>query len=154
MTTISRPANARRGKGRPGSTMPWLLRQVNQRYRDAIAARLAEAGFGDLPQRGYWALAALVGEADDASQLVSEMGVTKQTVSKLVDMLVASEFIDRQTNPTDRRRTTLTLAAKGRKAVAVIEQAVQATEREFTAQLGAASLEKLTRMLGQIARRA
>jgi DNA-binding MarR family transcriptional regulator len=133
--------------------MPWLLRWVSQRYRNAITAQLVAAGFEDLPQRGYWALTALAGSTEDASQLVGEMGVTKQAISKLVDMLVASGFIDRDTNPADRRRTVLRLTAKGRKAVAVVEEGVHVTEQEFAAELGAASVEELTRMLGQLARR-
>jgi len=131
--------------------MPWLLRRVSQRYRSATASRLAAAGFGDLPQRGYWALTALAGDAGDASELVSQMGITKQAISKLVDVLVASGLVDREIDSVDRRRTTLRLTAKGRKAVAVIEQAVRTTEREFAAELGAASFEDLTRKLARLA---
>ena len=134
--------------------MPWLLRRVNQRYRRATASRLAAAGFGDLPQRGYWALTALAGGAGDASQLVSQMGVSKQAISKLVDILVASGFVDRETDRVDRRRTALHLTAKGRKAVAVIEQAVKVTEQEFATELGAASFEDLAQMLAQLANNA
>jgi len=134
--------------------MPWLLRRVSQRYRNAITAQLMASGFGDLPQRSYWALTALAGGADDASQLVNEMGVTKQAISKLVDLVVASGFVDRETNPADRRRTVLRLTAKGRKAVDVIEQAVQSTEQEFAAELGPASVKELTQTLGQLARSA
>lgn len=148
---MAKAVNAGQGKGQPASTMPWLLRRVNQRYRNAIAAQLIAAGIADLPQRGYWALAALAGGTNDASQLVSDMGITKQAVSKLVDVVVASGFVDREANPSDRRRTVLRLTAKGRKAVAVIEQAVHATEEEFAAELGTTSVEELTRMLGQLA---
>jgi DNA-binding MarR family transcriptional regulator len=126
---------------------------VNQRYCHVITVQLIAAGFDDLPRRGYWALTALAGSTDDASQLVGQMGVTKQAISTLVDILVASVFIDRDTNPADRRWTVLRLTAKGRMAVAVIEQAVQATEREFAAELGAAPVAELTRMLGQLARK-
>ena len=131
--------------------MPWLLRQVSQRYRSAAASGLAAAGFGDLPQRGYWALTALAGGAGDASELVSQMGVTKQTISKLVDVLVTSGFVDREIDSVDRRRTALHLTAKGRKAVAAIEQAVRITEEAFASELGAASFEDLTRKLARLA---
>ena len=131
--------------------MPWLLRRVNQRYGRATASRLAAVQFGDLPQRGYWALTALAGGAGDASQLVSQMGVSKQTISRLVDILVESGFVDRQTDPIDRRRTALHLTAKGSKAVAVIDQAVQVTEKESAKELGVASFEDLVRMLAQLA---
>jgi DNA-binding MarR family transcriptional regulator len=130
---------------------PWFLRRVNQRYRDAITTRLLAAGYEDLPLRGYWALIALAGGADDASQLVKEMGVTKQAISKLIDIVVASGFVDRDTHPADRRRTVLRLTAKGRKAVAVIGRAVKATEQEFAAELGPASFDELSRMLEQLA---
>jgi DNA-binding MarR family transcriptional regulator len=152
MMTIMDPATAAsRGKARQVATMPWLLRRVSQRYRSATANRLAAAGFTDLPQRGYWAITALAGGARDASQLVSRMGVSKQAVSKVVDVVVASGFVDRQTDAVDRRRTVLQLTAKGRKAVAVIEQAVRATEREFATELGAGPLQDLRQMLTHLA---
>ena len=148
---MSTALNANQRLARQADPMPWLLRRVNQRYRNAISNRLAAAGFADLPQRGYWALTALAGDTGDASQLVSQMGVTKQAVSKLVDILVASGFVDRETDSIDRRRTALHLTAKGRKAVAVIEQAVKVTEQEFATELGAASFEDLAQMLAQLA---
>jgi DNA-binding MarR family transcriptional regulator len=130
--------------------MPWLLRRVSQRYRNATTAALAVAGFADLSQRGYWALTALAGGASDASQLVDLLGVTKQAVSKVINVVVMSGFVDRETDPLDRRRTLLQLTSKGAKAVAVIEEAVQATEQELANELGPAALEDLTRMLAQL----
>jgi DNA-binding MarR family transcriptional regulator len=151
MTTVPRSARTSTSNPRPGSSVPWLLRRLNQHYRDATAGALAEAGFGDIPQRAYWALMALAAGAGDASEVVSQMGVTKQAVSKVVDILVASGYIDRRANPTDRRRTPLTLTAKGRKAVAVIERAVRATEQAFVAEVGTASFNRFTRTLRDLA---
>ena len=131
--------------------LPWLLRRVNQRYRAAVALRLRKAGFGDLPQPGYWALSALAGGAGDASRLVSEMGASKQAVSKLVDALVDAGYVDRKANEADRRRTELHLTARGRKAVGVIEKAVRATEERFATELGTESLAGLVRMLEHLA---
>jgi DNA-binding MarR family transcriptional regulator len=79
------------------------------------------------------------------------MGVTKQAVSKVVDILVASDYVDRRTDPMDRRRTPLTLTAKGRKAVAVIERAVRATEQAFVAEVGTASFNRFIRTLADLA---
>lgn len=148
MTTSSGGTAASGFPERP--IVPWLLRRLNQRYRDATGTRLAGAGFQDLPQRGYWALMALAAGATDASQLVSEMRITKQAVSKLVDVLVASGFVDRRTNPIDRRRTELTLTTKGGRAVAVIEQAVRATEEELVGKVGATPFGEFVRMLAQL----
>ena len=66
-------------------------RRANQRYRSAIKDRLAECGFGELPQPGYWALMILASGGTDASRLIAEMGISKQAVSKLVDVLVTRD---------------------------------------------------------------
>jgi DNA-binding MarR family transcriptional regulator len=136
---------------RAASTVPWLLRRVNQRYRRAIRGELEEAGLRDLPQRGYWALTSLATEARNASDLTREMGVTKQAVSQLVDTLVAAGYVDRQPNQADRRRTVLLLTTKGRRAVDVIESAVRATERHFIVEVGADSFDQLREVLGRLA---
>jgi DNA-binding MarR family transcriptional regulator len=133
------------------SPVPWLLRRVNQRYRRAISAELTESGLTDLPQPGYWALTALASGARDASHLITEMGVTKQAVSKLVETLVGAGYIDRKANQADRRRSDLLLTRKGRKAVGIIEFAVSATERTFIAEVGAESFEQLRRVLDHLA---
>jgi DNA-binding MarR family transcriptional regulator len=124
---------------------------VNQRYRAAIAAALADAGLGDLPQPGFWALMALARGATEAGQLVIEMGVSKQAVSKLVDTLVATGFVDRAPHGADRRRIELTLTDKGREAAKVVTGAVSATERKLVAKLGPESFALLTRLLEQLA---
>lgn len=129
-----------------------MLRRVNQRYRVASRARLAESGLGDLPQPGYWALMVLARGGTEASRLMDEMGVSKQAVSKLVDILVAGGFVDRRPNDDDRRRSDLLLTARGRKAVGVIEDAARSIEEAIVAEIGAESFADLVRMLAQLAR--
>ena len=131
--------------------MPWLLRRVNQQYRSSIRAKLAARGLGDLPQPGYWALTGLARGTRDASHLMTEMGVTKQAVSKLVDTLVTTGYIDRRSNRSDRRRSDLLLTTKGRKAVGIIESAVKETERRFVADVGAESFRQLRQALDHLA---
>jgi DNA-binding MarR family transcriptional regulator len=131
--------------------LPWLLRRVNQRYRTEIAERLAEASLSDLPQPGTWALMAIARGEGDPSLLVARMGVTKQAVSKLLDRLVASDFIERTPNAADRRRTDLVLTSRGRKAVRIMTAAVAATEQAIVTELGAESFADLMRMLAQLA---
>jgi DNA-binding MarR family transcriptional regulator len=131
--------------------LPWLLRRVNQRYRSGMAMQLAEAGLGDLPQRGYWVLMAIHRGVREASQLVPEMAISKQAVSKVVETLVASSYLERGPNAADRRRTDLLLTAKGRKAVGVIAAAVAATEETLIAELGSESFLQLRQMLEQLA---
>ncbi|MHB1987284.1 MAG: MarR family winged helix-turn-helix transcriptional regulator [Acidimicrobiales bacterium] len=143
-------------RGEPGPApvhVPWLLRRANQRYRAAIRDRLAESGLGELPQPGYWALMALARGGTEAGQLMDEMGVSKQAVSKLVDVLVTSGLVTRKPNHTDRRRTDLLLSAKGRRAAGVIADAARATEETLIAELGADRFASLVQMLTQLASR-
>ena len=130
--------------------LPWLLRRTSQRYRTAIRDCLAERGFEELPQPGYWALMILSRGGTDASQLITQMGVSKQAVSKLVDALVTLGFVDRKPNAADRRRTDLRLSTKGRQAADVIGEAVRTTEETLVSELGAKRFEDLVQILTQL----
>jgi DNA-binding MarR family transcriptional regulator len=115
-----------------------------------MAAALADAGFEDLSQPGYWAIGGIGAGALDASDLVTQMGISKQAVSKLVDALVASNYVLRQENETDRRRTNLVLTIRGRSAAAVIRKSVAKTEASMANELGSDGLAEFRRLLGLI----
>lgn len=134
--------------------LPLLLRRTNQRYRTAIRDCLSEHGFDELPQPGYWALMVLSNGGSDASQLITEMGISKQAVSRLVDTLVTLGFVDREPNPVDRRRSDLRLSAKGRQAADFIGVAVQTMEENLASELGAERLDDLVQMLTELAQHA
>lgn len=146
-------ADVRRLSGEEPPPLPWLLRRVNQRYRLAIRESLAKCGYEELPQPGYWALMVLARGGTDAGRLMREMGVSKQAVSKLVDTLVGTGFVDRGPNEADRRRTDLSLTAKGRQATRVIGDAVRGTDKSFVAELGAEPFADFVQKLAQLARR-
>ena len=146
------PSAAGREVSIESAPLPWLLRRTNQHYRTAIRDCLAERGFDELPQPGYWALMILSRGGTDASKLIGEMGVSKQAVSKLVDTLVTLGFVYRKPNGTDRRRSDLLLSAKGRLAADVIGEAVRTTEETFIDELGAKRFSDLVAMLTQLTR--
>jgi DNA-binding MarR family transcriptional regulator len=152
MTSVAKPAGVGQDPVATTLPLPWLLRRANQRYRAAIRERMAERGFEGLPQPGFWALMILARGGTDASQLIKEMGVSKQAVSKLVEDLVMGGFVDRSPNATDRRRTDLRLSAKGRRAAEVIGDAVQATEAAFVSELGSEQFAELVQILMQLGR--
>ena len=129
---------------------PWLLRRVNQRYRAGMAEALTAAGFDDLSQPGYWALGGIGAGALDASDLVTQMGISKQAVSKLVDALVASNYLERRENEADRRRTNLVLTERGQRAAAMISKSVAKTEAAMAKELGAEGLAEFRRLLGLV----
>lgn len=143
--------DTRAGPTRVQAHMPWLLRRVNQRYRAAIRDTLAECGFEGLPQPGYWALMVLARGGTEAGHLMAEMGVSKQAVSKLVDALVISGFVNRKPSRVDRRRMDLVLTAKGRKAAGVIQDAARVTDEALVAELGTHRFADFVQMLIQLA---
>jgi DNA-binding MarR family transcriptional regulator len=151
MTTLANGPD-RTGTDSVPLPVPWLLRRINQRYRSETAHRLAATGLGDLPQPGIWVLMAIERGVGEPNQLVRRMGVSKQAVSKLVENLAGAGFVRRAPNPSDRRKTALTLTAKGLRAVRVITAAVQTTEQDLATKLGADRFAQLTAMLGQLAR--
>lgn len=130
---------------------PWLLRQASRRYGSAVAARLRDSDLGGLPRAGYWLLMALASGATDATQLVEAIGVTKQAVSKVIDVLVGEELVVRRTNEEDRRRTDLELTSRGRRTVEAIRSAVRSTEHAFVEEVGAEAWETTVATLATLA---
>jgi DNA-binding MarR family transcriptional regulator len=133
------------------SDTPWLLRRLNQRFRDAIRRELDAKGHHDLPQQGVWAVSALAGGVTEATVLVGEMGVTKQAVSKLVETLVSSGYVVRRPNEEDRRRTTLALTPRGRRAAAAIQAGVARTDEALAAEVGQRDFSAFMESLGGLA---
>jgi DNA-binding MarR family transcriptional regulator len=145
-------------RARPTASLPpshdphaltWLLRRAVRRYAAPVSDALKVAGFGDLPQRGVWALSALA-QADpglSGRDLVTRMGISKQAVSQLVDTLVNMEYVARRPAPDDRRRTLLHLTRRGRGAVAVIDETVSDLEADMAATIGRHQLSLLYRAL-------
>ncbi|MDK9701150.1 MAG: MarR family transcriptional regulator, partial [bacterium] len=52
------------------------------------------------------------------SDLALFLQIKPPAASELVDRLVKAEFIERETNPNDRRQTILTLSDKGKRIIA------------------------------------
>ena len=130
--------------------LPWLLRRTSQRYRTAIDDSLSKRGLEELPQPGYWALMILSRGSSDAGQLITELGVSKQAVSRLVDTLVTLGFVDRMPNALDRRRSDLRLSNNGRQAAELIGEAVRTMNETLAGELGSERLDDLVQMLTQL----
>jgi DNA-binding MarR family transcriptional regulator len=108
----------------PADTTPdfgILLGLAYQAFVDQLHAELARHGFHDLgPSVGY-VVRAIAGSADPMSQrqLAEYLGVTDQGAAKIVDDLVARDFIRRRPSPDDARVNHLHLSARGKELLAV-----------------------------------
>jgi len=110
--------------------IPALLRHARGAFALSIRNELREGEFEDLPANGPYILGGMANQQVAASQLVRELGVSKQAASQLVDTLVVRGYLTRQVDLSDRRRMTLELTERGRAAaLASIHRLTRADHR-------------------------
>jgi DNA-binding MarR family transcriptional regulator len=115
--------------------IPALLRAARGSYSHAIAARLAEAGFEDLPQNGGFVLGGMHHDEGSTGDMIRGLGVSKQAASQLIDTLVVRGYLTRESNPDDRRRMTIGLTERGRTAAIVVRAGVKEIDAELAEML-------------------
>jgi DNA-binding MarR family transcriptional regulator len=98
--------------------LPALLRHARSTYGQAMRKALADAGYDDVPANGLYIIGGLAIDREGITigQLVRELRVTKQAAGQLVDTLVLRGYLDRATDPEDRRKLIVTLTSRGRAA--------------------------------------
>lgn len=117
-------------------TLPALLRHARYTYGGAMRAALAEAGYDDIPGNGLYVIGALAFGGVPLGQIVSELRVSKQAAGQLVDALVLRGYLERQADPEDRRKLTVTLTERGRAAAETQTAARVAIDDRLAARVG------------------
>lgn len=84
------------------------------------------------------------------SELAGRMGMTKGTISKLADRLVAKALLGRQANPQDGRAHTLALGPAGRALVPRLAELADANDAECFGALKVDERRRLERLLRKI----
>jgi DNA-binding MarR family transcriptional regulator len=115
---------------------PALLRAARSTYGAAIRSALTEVGCDDLPRNGAYVIGGIARTGSPLSEIIQELGVSKQAAGQLVDTLVMRGFLDRAPDPEDRRRMTVTLTERGRMAASVVRAAVDEVDSEVTSRVG------------------
>jgi DNA-binding MarR family transcriptional regulator len=116
--------------------IPALLRAARSAYGAAIRAALAETGCDDIPRNGVFVIGAIAGTGAPLSEIIDQLGVSKQAAGHLVDTLVLRGYLDRTIDPEDRRRLRVTLTDRGVAAAGVIRAAVERVDSKLAAQVG------------------
>jgi DNA-binding MarR family transcriptional regulator len=129
-------------------SVPSLMREARDVYREAVRRALADAGCDDLPRNGVFVLASLdesVPETTFSPQadLVASLGLSKQAASQLIDTLVLREYLERRIDPKDRRRMGVRLTSRGRTAALAIQQAIDTVDAALAQLIGADQLHGL-----------
>ncbi len=110
---------------------PALMRSARGAYAQSIRAQLHATGIDDLPRNGAFILAGIDTPGGPRHDLPSELGVTKQAVSQVIDLLVNRGYLERELDPDDRRRVRLELTNRGKDAVAAVLRGVEAVDRQL-----------------------
>src|SRR5580704_958654 len=114
------------GADRDEYATPTLMRSARGVYAQSIRAQLQAIGVEDLPRNGAFILAGIGTSGGPRPDLPAGLGVTKQAISQVVDILVNRGYLTRQPTPGDRRRVDLKLTDRG---LEVVEAVVRGWKR-------------------------
>jgi DNA-binding MarR family transcriptional regulator len=116
--------------------LPALIRHARTTYGGAMRQALDEAGCDDVPRNGIYVIGALARGEAPLSEIIGSLGVSKQAAGQLVDTLVLRGYLERQIDPDDRRRLTVTLTEHGRAAAVAQRAASDRIDAELIARVG------------------
>ncbi len=116
--------------------LPALLRAARTAYGSAIRADLDEAGCDDVPRNGIYVIGAIARTEAPLSDIIDQLGVSKQAAGALVDTLVTRGYLERTIDAEDRRRLRVSLTERGEAAAAVVREAVERMDAALLARVG------------------
>lgn len=134
-------------------TLPVLLHAGRMTYGKAIREGYAEAGFDDIPRLGPRLLGGIRrngSSVGSVGEIAKDFGISKQAASKLVDTLVIRGYIERGTDPEDRRRLTLELTERGREAADIGWAAADRIDAELEKAVGAEAVAQMRETVGAL----
>lgn len=142
--------------GPEDTPIPTLMRAARGAYGQAIRTELAGIGVEDLPRNGAFVLfgtfaADEEGSNDWRASLRSQLGVSKQAVSQLIEVLVQRGYLIRGEDPTDGRRVALDLTERGDEVTAAVARAVDSVDEELTAVVSSEGVATFRRALAALA---
>ena len=107
---------------------PTLMRAARGVYAQSIRAELHAIGVDDLPRNGATLLAGIATTGGPRPDLPAGLGVTKQAVSQSVEILASRGYLERDPDPGDRRRISLTLTPRGQQVVDAVVRGVESVD--------------------------
>jgi DNA-binding MarR family transcriptional regulator/catechol 2,3-dioxygenase-like lactoylglutathione lyase family enzyme len=130
---------------------PTLMRAARGAYAQSIRAQLHAIGVDDLPRNGAFVLAGIDPAGGPRQDLPAGLGVSKQAVSQVIEALVNRGYLIRSPDPSDRRRISLELTARGQQVVETVLAAVEDVDQRLLAQVSADQVEAMRVVLATLA---
>ena len=127
-----------------------MLRQVGDCVRNSLEKRLAVEGIS----HGRFMLLAILDRDPEkplpASELAEAAGVTKQTITSLLDGLEKDGYLGRQPHPQDRRSVMIQLLPKGSQLLEQVMPGMYRKQVEMLKDLTRQEQRDLTRLLKKV----
>lgn len=128
-----------------GPLLGALFRHARREAIVAAESAVAKAGFHGV-REAHFAITQRLWDLPRGARLTDladYSGVTKQSMSALVDDLEAAGYLERVADPDDGRARVVRFTARGRKLAVVLRGAVRNVEADWAQRVGTARLETL-----------
>ena len=125
--------------------LDWAARHLHDRFLEELAA----AGHPQTLSASR-VMGSLTADGLRISELADRLGITKQSVSQLVNELEADSYVRRIPDPTDGRAKLVVFGPRGDDALPAAWRALQASEDHARAILGESAMSQLRTSLEQL----
>jgi len=120
---------------------------------DEVVPELERRGHAGVRPVHEFALRAIDGGADTASELGRRLSVSKQAAAKTIAALQQLGYVDREEDPADGRRKRIRVTSRGHEMMAIGGALFDDVRGRWAAQIGEAQLERLEAQLGRLVER-
>lgn len=134
----------------PVANLGWLFGGPLRALERGIDSALREAGHGAIRPAHGPVFENLAGEGSRITDMAARANLTKQSMQYLVDDLERAGYVERVSDPLDRRAKLVRATPEGRRAVLVARQAIADAEAGWAASLGPSKLARLRKLLEQL----
>jgi DNA-binding MarR family transcriptional regulator len=135
---------------RSGANLALLMLGGFRSLVDAATVELAARGYEDVRPVHDFALRAIAGGADSASELGRQMSVTKQAAARSVSTLEERGYVRREVDPADARRMRLQVTDQGFAVLRTGEAIFDELRARWQQQIGPDKLAELESLLTEL----
>ncbi len=121
---------------RGGHNLLLLIELAYKRLDGALMEHLRTAGFDDLRAAHSQVFGAVAEEGSRIGEMAAQAGITQQSMSELVDSLERLGYLERRSDPRDRRAKLVMFTERGWDAVRAGVAAVDQMERTLADRIG------------------
>jgi DNA-binding MarR family transcriptional regulator len=128
-----------------------LMRGLHQEVVRRVSSGLADVGFGDIRPAHTVVFQHIEADGSRLTDLAERAQITKQSMGYLVDYLEQRGYLERRSDPSDRRVTLICLTDRGWQEIRAALSIIAAIEDDWTRRIGDRRMQELREMLTELA---